>query len=264
MVYGIAVLAGMPFAWPYDFPVNLGGAPSRPDLRPPADGKRRVVVLVHGILRSSHAFGRMTRTLRDHGYEVLAFDYPSTSAPIEAHAARLTAAITRLAAAGSRPVDEWSFVGHSMGGLVIQEHLRTLGRDAAPPHACIYIATPQRGAMLADLRKHWFLFRWVMGTEAATQLSPGDAFHGRPAPHLDRSAVIAGDIERDHQAIPGPDDGTVGVEEASLPGVPRLLLPFGHTAITARAETVEQVLTWLRYGRFETPAERLLRVGRDG
>ncbi|MCA8954149.1 MAG: hypothetical protein KDE27_31870 [Planctomycetes bacterium] len=246
--YGVSLLCGLHFAWPYDVPANLGSTPDRPELRAPDDGKRRVVVLLHGIMRSPLALGRLERTLRRHGYEVLNFGYPSTSETIEQLAARLAAACRELTA--EHPVDEWAFVAHSMGGMVIQEFLRTT--PSMQPWACVYIATPHRGAVLADLRKEWFVFRWFMGTKAALQLSPGAEIHTRPLMFAARSGAIVGDIGEGNPSIPGHDDGTVAVDEAKMPGAKAIVtLPCSHMRIAAEPRTVEQVLAFLRRGEFE-------------
>lgn len=238
-----AVGFGMPVAWPFDQLVNAGPVEVVEALRLPADGKRRVVVLQHGLWRSSAALLRLQRTLQAHGYEVHNLDYPSTMARVEDHAARLREGVEAAFASG--PVDELSFVGHSLGGLVIQEYLRS--PRARQPAACVYIATPHRGAILCDLRKHWFLFRLAMGKAAALQLSPGDPLHERPLPCTERSGAIVGDVGDGNAAIPGRDDGTVGVAEAALPGaLATVTLPFGHTRIVWRPETATQVLTFLR------------------
>lgn len=249
---GVGVLAGWPVAWPFDVLMNLGGVPEHPELRAPADGKVRVVVLQHGLWRTTASLGRLERTLRAHGYEVLNPGYPSTNATLEAHAERLAAAVAARSAAG--PVDAFAFVGHSMGGLVIQEYLRRA--DAVVPWACVYLATPHRGAVLADLRKHWFLFQWAMGDLAAAQLSPGDAFHRRPIPCASCSGTIVGELADDNPSIPGKDDGTVAVDEATFAGAAATVtMPFGHTRITFAEPVLEAVLHYLRHGTFPTARE---------
>jgi triacylglycerol lipase len=248
---GALVLAGGPIAWPFDAVLNLGAVVEVPAARAPADGKVRVCVLQHGLFRTAASLGRLQRTLAAHGYEVLNPGYPSTCATIEVHARALADAIAKRRAAG--PVDEWRFVGHSMGGLVIQEYLRSPG--AVEPVACVYVGTPHRGAHLADLRKHWFLFRWAMGTTAARQLSPGDAFHRSPLPHLLRSGAIAGTLGEGHAAIPGCDDGTVAVAEASLPAPgTTVVVPGGHTGITTSADVLTLILHWLHDRSFPPSA----------
>lgn len=253
-VYLGTLVAGVPFGWPFDLVVNAGWTPDVPEFRCPADGRRRVVVLQHGMFRSSWALRRLARTLALHGYEVHNLDYPSTAGSLQEHAARLRTAISELAT--TQPIDELSCVGHSMGGLVIQEYLRS--PEALPVHRCVYIAVPHRGAMLADLRRNWFLFRWVMGDRGAFQLSPGDPFHRQAIPAVGRSGVVVGDVGEGNPSIPGPDDGTVAVAEAMLPGAAATLrVPFGHTAIAYRPEVARAVLQFLATGEF--PAANDLR-----
>jgi len=244
---GFVVLAGGPIAWPFDVALNLGEGVHEPGLAVPADGRTRVVVLQHGLFRTAASLGRLERTLQAAGYEVLNPGYASTCAPIASHAAALAAAIAARGAAGR--VDEWAFVAHSMGGLVVQEYLRR--PDAVVPCACVYLGTPHRGAVLADLRKHWFLFEWAMGTTAACELSPGDVLHQRPIPYGDRSGTVVGDRGDGNASIPGPDDGTVGVAEATFAGArASVTVPCGHTAITTARPVLRHVLHFLRHGGF--------------
>jgi pimeloyl-ACP methyl ester carboxylesterase len=247
LLYAGSLCFGMPVAWPFDALVNAGPVVVDEALRVPNDGKRRVVVLQHGLWRSSWALLRLQRTLEAHGFEVWNLDYPSTTARIEDHAARLHDGVEAVFAKG--PVDELSFVGHSLGGLVIEEYLRS--PKARKPVACVYIATPHRGAMLCDLRKNWFLFRLAMGSKAALQLSPGDPFHQQPLPLAGISGAIVGDLGDCNRSIPGHDDGTVAVGEAALPGaLATVTLPCGHTALAYDPETARQVLTFLRTRAF--------------
>jgi hypothetical protein len=105
--------------------------------------------------------------------------------------------------------------------------------------------------VLADLRKHWFLFRWVMGTKAALQLSPGAALHRQPIPWPERSGTVVGDLGEGNAAIPGRDDGTVGVDEATFAGcTARVQVPFGHTAVATAPDVLRQVLHFLQRGAF--------------
>jgi hypothetical protein len=121
----------------------------------------------------------------------------------------------------------------------------------------VYLATPHRGAILADLRGNWFVFRLAMGTKAALQLSPGDPFHERPIPWPERSGAIVGDVGDRNPSIPGDDDGTVGVAEATGPGFAAVVrVPCGHTRITVDPEPLRQVLHFLARGTFAPAATR--------
>lgn len=253
--HGLLILAKIPVARPYDWLLNLGPAVAAPEFAAPADGQRRLVVLVHGMFRTSASLGRLERTLAAHGYATLAFDYPSNAATLEAHAERLHTALA--AAWQQQPWHELYLVGHSMGGLVIHEYLRR--PDARAPVRCVHLAVPHRGAVLADLRKRWFLFRWAMGEAAAWQLSPGAEFHHRPIRLPGEVGTVAGSIApvgNGSPAIPGPDDGTVGVFEARLDGArDHLQLPVGHTAITTDPAAIRAVLAFLRTGGFTAGRE---------
>jgi hypothetical protein len=248
LAYGIAVACGMQAALPFDVVYTLGSAVPAGDDAPPADGRRRLVVLQHGLFRSCWSLARIERSLRAAGYEVLNPDCPSTKARVQDHAARLHAAIEAAYAAG-RPVDELCFVAHSLGGLVVEEYLRR--PDARTPAACVYLAVPHRGAVLADLRKHWWLFQLVMGDQAAAQLSPGDPIHEQPIPVPCPSGTVVGTRGEGNGSIPGDDDGTVAVGEATFPdATDSVVLPVSHTSITIDGEVIAQVLSFLRHKRF--------------
>jgi len=243
----IGAVARGPVCWPFDFIWNLGPVVDAPDLRVPDDGKVRVVFLQHGMWRTSMALDRIERTLRHHGYEVINTGYPSNSDYLAAHAKRLRDVVETRFARGK--VDEVSFIGHSMGGVVIHEYLRRT--DSQKPKACIYIATPQRGAILAGKRRNWFLYEIVMGTKAARQLAMTDPIHKLPILYGDRSGAIIGDVGEGNVDIPGHDDGTVGVSEATFDGVSdNILVPYGHTRIVVMDEVLRQILHFLGRGGF--------------
>ena len=243
----IGVVVHAPVCLPFDWVWNLGPTIEAPDLRVADDGRVRVVFLQHGMWRTARSLDRLARSLRAAGYEVVNEGYPSTRDRIEGHAERLRDVVERRFAEG--PIDELYFVGHSMGGLVIEEYLRR--EDARVPTRCVYIATPHRGAILADLRRHWFLFRFVMGDQASFQLATTDPLHERPIPYGECSGTVIGDVGAGNRSIPGNDDGTVGVDEATFDGAAdRVTVPCGHTNIVVAAPVVRHVLRFLRDGGF--------------
>lgn len=243
----------------FDYAINLGSLPDRPELSAPDDGRRHLVVVQHGIWRTNGSMWRLERTLEAHGYEVLNPSYSSTLDSIEGHAAVLAEAVERRLANGDdRPVAIYA-VGHSMGGLVLQEWL---ARASVAPEACVFLATPHRGAVLCDLRKDLWLFRLIMGDRAALQLSPGDAFQQRAIRNLgDVGNVIGarGDGEGWNRSIPGDDDRTVAVGEARFPedaldgirSVDELVVCRTHTRVAIAPEVLVAVLRFLRHRRFD-------------
>ena len=90
LIYFMPVFVGcMNISTPFDYVINMGSFPHHRELLVPADGKRHVVFLKHGIFRSAAALWKMERALRDHGYEVHNISYDSTNAYIEDFSAQL-------------------------------------------------------------------------------------------------------------------------------------------------------------------------------
>jgi pimeloyl-ACP methyl ester carboxylesterase len=252
--YALACALDMHPSLPWDVVINLGPVPHDAALLAPADGRVHLCVLQHGLWRSPWAMWKLERALCAHGYEVLNPGYSSTRGSIADHAARLHDAIEARLAAERREV-ELLFVGHSMGGLVIEEYLR--GASARTPAACVYLAVPHRGAMLCDLRKHSWLFRLLMGDRAALQLSPGDPLHRRPVPMPCPVGTIVGAVGDGlgrNADIDGDDDGTVAACEAHLGGeTDSVELPVGHTGMATDGRAIAEVLHFLRHGAFAHP-----------
>lgn len=253
VVYFTPVLTGcMNLSTPVDYVMNIGTFSHDPELKAPNDGVRRLVVLRHGIWRSAGALWKLERALEDHGYEVINYSYSSTSGYIEDHAARMKTELDGILAESDGRRVELFFVGHSMGGLQVRYYLSCEG--ARQPEACVFIATPHRGAVLTDARKGWLLFRWFLGTEAALQLSPSHAFFESLRPVSCDAGVIygsRGDGKGHNDDIPGDDDGTVGIDEAQLPEAKdKIRLALGHTSLSFADASIRQVLHFLKHRRF--------------
>ncbi len=237
---------------PFDVVINLGPVGTYDALKAnPA--KPKLAVLQHGICRSGWSLWRLERALEAHGYEVLNPSYGSTQQTIEEHAATLERQIESHLATREGAEPELVFIGHSMGGLVIREYLTR--KNAREASACVFIATPHRGAALAAKRKELFVFKLFMGTKASLQLERGHDFYQGlgPVPSRRIGCIFggAGDAEGWNDDIPGDDDGTVGTEEAQLPEqTDSIRLELGHTRIAISEATIECVLQFLKTGKF--------------
>jgi pimeloyl-ACP methyl ester carboxylesterase len=202
----------------------------------PANPTDRVVVLVHGLMRTSASLKRLGRYLATQGWPmVVDFRYASSRATITRHSAALRAVIQHLP---GQP--RLSFVGHSMGNIVIrhmigdwqqtatgQNFLRRLNR-------IVMLAPPNQGAAIARALGYTGLFQLITGP-AGTQLGSGwPEIQSRLAIPPCPVALIAGSttLGRWNPLVPAPSDLVVAVEETSLPNTKdRLIVPAIHSLI---------------------------------
>jgi len=216
------------------------------NIHPPS---KHLVLLVHGILRSTGTFSELEKALIDAGFDAVAISYPSTRSTIEEHAEGLARLLDRQE--GTETV---SFVTHSMGGLVVR-HL--LSRDDAwmrriVVHRIVLIAPPNQGSAIARLLEDIPAYRLIYG-EAGQQLTPAEASNIPAIEHP--FAIVAGGIgdgEGFNPLLPGDDDGTVGVAETRLEGAKDfLVVPEIHAMISNHQDTIRATINFLKHGKFD-------------
>jgi triacylglycerol lipase len=114
----------------------------------PADAQgRRGVLLVHGFVCNRGLWNPWLRLLRARGTPVIAIDLEPVFGSIDTYAARIDAAVRRLAQATGRPP---IVVGHSMGGLAARRWLAQPGNLDRAAHL-VTIGTPHAGTWIARL-----------------------------------------------------------------------------------------------------------------
>jgi pimeloyl-ACP methyl ester carboxylesterase len=160
-------------------------------LKVPTDlrGDRPLVVCVHGLDSTAGVFDSMAVLLRENGYQVAYFSYPSDG-PIAASADRLADEMAALAKA--YPAMRVDMIGHSMGALVARAYIEG-ERYSKPVGRFIAIAPPNHGSpwtrerFLLEAHEHYWLWRtnpdwspiWIFTDghgEAADDLKPDSAF----------------------------------------------------------------------------------------
>ncbi len=210
-----------------------------------------VVVLIHGICRTSHCFRRMRRQLQQEGYHPFRFSYPSTRRPIGWFAADLHSCLQSLA--GARRIH---FVTHSMGGLVLRAYfqhyqLPQLGRS-------VMLGPPHFGAHLADLFRNNPLY-WLIYGPAGQQLTTKPDSYASTLPLLPGEfGIIAGGRGKDrgyNPCIPGDNDGMVELSSTRLPGAVDWMRVCGlHAWLMNYQEVLDATVCFLRKGWFRTGA----------
>lgn len=221
---------------------------------PKADPSADTVILVHGLGRTSASMTVLGVRLREAGFKVVKFGYPSRSESIELLVERLAAAVEDCC---TRSESSVHFVTHSMGGVVVRSFLSE--RDGSFSGRVVMLSPPSQGSEIVDAFSDSPLLQRILGpvgvrlgtdsTGIAADLAPVDFCLG----------IITGNRSLNPLGswlIPGPDDGKVGVSRARIDGAADfLVVPATHTFIMNRGDVAEQVVYFLREGRFQPKSE---------
>lgn len=208
-----------------------------------------VVVLLHGLARSSWSMASLEKHLKREGYTVVNVDYPSTSHPVEYLADTvLHDVVSTCCKAGTV-----HFVTHSMGGILVRKYLRdhplaNLGR-------VVMLSPPNQGSELVDVFRSHQLFDAVNGPAGRQLGTDSLSMPLQLGPVAFEVGILTGDKSHNplfSSLIPGPDDGKVSVARARVEGMTDfLVVPFTHTFIMNQPEIKHQVVHFLTYGQFD-------------
>ncbi len=215
----------------------------------------RIVILIHGLLRSSDSMKPIEKALEPfEPWSVASFEYASTRAPVAAHARALDEFVQSL------PTDcQLSFVGHSLGNIVVRHLLgdwdrQQRTRDLKRTTEVIMLGPPNQGAAIARQLSKVGLFEWVTG-KSGMELGPEwDEFQAHLATPTCPFGIVAGRL--DERAPQNPlvgDEGdfVVGLEETKLDGAADFLeVPRLHSFLMDDPVVQQAVVHFLQHHRF--------------
>lgn len=207
-----------------------------------------LVLMVHGIGRSTGTFRHLEKALLLAGYDAVAVTYPSTRGSIADHAAAIDLMLDRMETA-----ETVSFVSHSMGGLVLRHLMASNGRWQRRIRVgrTVMIAPPNQGSAIAEAMKDVNSYQWVFGA-AGQELTRS---HAPSLPAYEHEfGVIAGGTGSNRGFNPlldGDNDGTVRTAETHLEGaIDTTVVRSSHTFLAGHPETVQATLNFLSNGEF--------------
>jgi triacylglycerol lipase len=225
---------------------------------------RDTVVLLHGLGRTSLSMSRMATALEREGYRVVNASYSSRRQSLEALAKDWLPAQLRETSGSTVPTasgPKIHFVTHSMGGIIVRLWLRDVG---PPPNLgrVVMLAPPNAGSEVSDRLESFGPFRLFTGLNGR-RLGTGPESVPRALGAWPDNAgalgVIAGERTLNplfSSWVPGVDDGKVAVASTHLAGErDHLVLPYSHTWLGYRKETIGQVIAFLRNGKFSRGKE---------
>lgn len=207
---------------------------------------REAVVVLHGLWMSGLEMALLRRRLRDCGFAVYPFSYPSLWRSPSENAHALSRFVDGIDA------DVVHFVAHSFGGLVLL-HLF----EQAPlqrPGRVLMLGTPVHGSAAARHVANWPLFRrLLLGRSVERGLLGGaPGWHG--ARELGLVAGTRGGLGMGTlfgAPLAAPHDGTVSLQETRATWVgAHLSVPYGHFGMLYARPVAEAACRFLRTGAF--------------
>jgi pimeloyl-ACP methyl ester carboxylesterase len=209
------------------------------------------VVLIHGALRSRAGLAPVAWYLRRFGLDARPFGYDTRGASLEAHGEALERFIDEWRGAraeGEAGLPRLGILTHSMGGLVARAYLARRGAQAqSARQRLVMLAPPNRGAWLAQRFRDFAPFRWLYGAAAEELLPERAAELPVPPPSADVLIIAGGrGDERGYlRAIPGDNDGLVGVDETHLPGIAPVMVRGAHSLLQWRRDVLRDAARFL-------------------
>lgn len=214
----------------------------------PDNDQGEVVILLHGLARSSASFAIMEWRLKWEGYNVINVNYPSKAATIDDLA---KIAITAgLAEAEGRKVH---FVTHSLGGILVRQYMANF--DIKNLGHTVMLGPPNKGSPVVD---DWVdapgfeILNGIAGTELGTD---ENSLPNRLGPVNYPVGVIAGSNNINPilgMSFDSPNDGKVSVESTKVEGMTdHLILPVTHTFMMNDQAVFKQVLAFLQSAQFD-------------
>jgi len=214
---------------------------------------REVVVLVHGLARSSRSMRPMEKVLAAAGYTVYSVKYPSTRKTVQELADEYLAPLI-VQCQAAKPV-KIHFVAHSLGNIVLRYYFAT--NTLENTGRIVMLVPPNRGSEVVDRLGGFTLFKWINGPAGLQLGTSADSLpNSLPLPPAE-VGVIAGTRSINlflSMLIPGPDDGKVSVERTKIKGMKDFVtVAASHPFLMRNRAVIDLTLSFLRDGHFKTP-----------
>ena len=217
--------------------------PSHVQVKP--EHNREIIVLIHGLMRTSLSMWPLKNYLKRQGYEVYSYSYPSHKYSIQEHGRFLNQFIKNLLE--KNPGARVSFITHSLGGIITRQALSTWSPKQLKKIGClIMLAPPNQGSKLAKLATEMLpMFTFPIKPLSELSSEQTSYVHHVPVPNI-KIGIIAGRY-----------DAKVPPDSARLQGQNEpVVVNSNHTFIMNNTTTRQLIMSFLKTGTFAQVAER--------
>lgn len=210
--------------------------------------KGKVVIALHGLSRTRSSMNEIAAYIeRESEMKVINMSYASGRRGVEDHAEALRSVILNLP-----EVEEFCFVGHSLGNIVVRFYLGKYGSDPRF-RRMVMLGPPNQGSALASLLQDNLVFRSVTGLAGQQLASRFDEIRGTLAVPAFEFAIIAGSTGENggfsNPLLQDDNDLTVTISETRLPGAADFMSgDFWHSTIMKEPAVHEATVNFFKNG----------------
>jgi len=195
----------------------------------------------------------LASALEARGFRVFNLAYPSRTAGVGALAADVARQVRDIDAA-----EPLHFITHSLGGILLRV---AVAKDDLPLDRVgrvVMLGPPNGGSHVPDAFNRWrisgALYRFVTGPAGLELGIGGDGIVSRLPPLPFDAGIIAGSRSVNPVLslfLPGPNDGKVSVEHATVEGMRAfLVMPHSHPFLMSAPAVMSQAIRFLETGAF--------------
>ncbi len=220
------------------------GKPRHPDVGLPEIAvkkahQRELIVLIHGLMRTSMSMSLLKSYLEHQGYQVYSYSYPSAKYTIKDHGIYLKEYIVRLIE--NNPGVKIHFITHSLGGIISREAIAFLTKNQLQHIGyLIMMAPPNQGSFLAKISTRFFpLFTAPIKPLVELSSDKTSYVHHVPVPNI-KMGIIAGRYD-----AKVPPSSAVLNEKIDF-----AVINSTHTFIMNNFETEKLIMNFLQNGTF--------------
>jgi hypothetical protein len=201
------------------------------------------VLFVHGMGRSPLSGWPLLWRLRRAGYHTHNFGHWVCSESFGAIVGRLNERLIQMAQAG-----DYVLVGHSLGGVLLRQALRTLPRSVPAPKHLFLLGSPVQASSIAARMGSNPLYRLLTG-DCGVVLGSMERMGAIGTPAVPVTAVVG---VKSWSLMAGmlpaeSNDGVVTLSEATAPWLTDVVqLPVTHTFLPTDARVTAVILERLR------------------